>query len=700
MRIRRVLRQQYSEMEDTSLNQPLYSKFGLENVTAQSFAMREAPVAAREVASTCKTLLPPGESGTGAELMARTVHQPSSADLLAGPELAGSDAEEQSITRIQPRKTMLDRIQGFVWGLEAGMAARILKMCSILIGFILLACWFNLHSDRNFSNREAMESAHLGRHLAAWRGYTTYSIRPLTLGLLQRADPDFAPEVLQQPVPDLSIAPGFPCVLACLMKVFPFNFASNRSHFWSYQPELMIIVFNELLFFAAILLLFQVARRLFDSRVAWLSAIIFAGSETYWRFSVSGLSTMWLLLIFLSVAWCLAAMEEREHREIPPAPGVSLALAAAAGTLVGIGGLSRYSFAWMIIPVLLFMCVFFKRHRAKLSLLAAVSFLIVMAPWITRNLALSKTPFGTAGYALLENTRPFEEDRVERSFDPFAAGLGLLKPRDVVNKFLVNEGKILRSDLPRLGSNWVWSFFLCGLLLPYRHRALRQLSSFLVWTLALMAVVQALGQTYLSVESPEINSENLLVLLAPLVLIFGTGFFFTMLDQMALPNPKLRSLGAGLFALVMCAPLLLDLASPLDQAAFSPYAPFRIQRTVAMMKPEELMMSDIPWAVAWYGERPCSWLTLDDAATFEQMNKLKPVQAIYLTERTTDRSFLSQLLDNERSWGGFLLKSLPKSESPQGTVPPGFPLTEAPAGYVPAQLFISDTVRWKTATKR
>jgi hypothetical protein len=596
---------------------------------------------------------------------------------------------------ILPQRPIQVRIQGLLWILEGGLGTKILKISGTLIGFILLALWFNLRGNHSFSSQEAMESAQLGRHLAAWKGYTTYSIRPLTLGLLQRADPGRASEVLLRPVPDLSIAPAYPFLLACLMKVLPFNFAADRSHRWSYQPELMIVAFNELLFFAAVLILFRVARRLFDSQVAWVSAIIFAGSETYWKFSLSGLSTIWLLLIFLLVVWCLAALEERENREIPPALAASLALAAATGLLVGMGGLSRYSFAWIMVPVLLFLRVFLKRRWRKLSLLAALSFLLVMAPWIARNLALSHTPFGTAGYAILENTRPFEEDRVQRSFAPFSAGLDLLRPRDLVNKFLVNEGKILRSDLPRLGSNWVWSFFLCGLLLPFRQRALRRLSAFLVSTLALVAVVQALGQTHLSVESPDINSENLLVLLAPLVLMFGTGFFFTVLQQMDLPNPRLRAFGAGLFALLMCAPLLLDLASPPDPSVISPYAPTRIQRTAAMMQPDELMMSDIPWAVAWYGERPCSWLTLDDAGTFEQVNKLKAVHAIYLTERTTDRPLLSQLIYNPQDWGRFLLLSLPKSESPQGAVPPGFPLTKAPANYVPAQMFISDTVRWK-----
>src|SRR5208282_915111 len=98
-----------------------------------------------------------------------------------------------------------------------------------------------------------------------------------------------------------------------------------------------------------------------------------------------GLSTVWLLVIFLSIVWCLVALEQREHQEIPPAPGPSLTLAAAAGALLGTGALTLYSFAWMIVPILIFLFLFFKRNRRKMCLLAAVSFLIFIAPWITRN---------------------------------------------------------------------------------------------------------------------------------------------------------------------------------------------------------------------------------------------------------------------------------------------------------------------------
>ena len=57
------------------------------------------------------------------------------------------------------------------------------------------------------------------------------------------------------------------------------------------------------------------------------------------------------------------------------------------------------------------------------------------------------------------------------------------------------------------------------------------------------------------------------------------------------------------------------------------------------------------------GTRPCLWLTLDDAGTFEEINQLKPVRAIFLTQRTSDRRFLSQMLANQQSWEKFMLDS-------------------------------------------
>jgi hypothetical protein len=297
----------------------------------------------------------------------------------------------------------------------------------------------------------------------------------------------------------------------------------------------------------------------------------------------------------------------------------------------------------------------------------------------------------------VENTPHLRDDLLERSFQP-AASLSLVTPRDVLDKVLLNGAGILKNDLPRLGGNWVSAFFLCGLLLPFRNPALQRFRLFLVWSLALMAVVQAACQTHLSADSPVINSENVLVLLSPLVFVFGAGVFFTLMDHVVPPDPRARRGVVGLFAVIASAPLLLALMGPFQQTAVSPYAPYHIQRVAAMMQPDELMMSDIPWAVAWYGARPCLWLTPNDGESYKEMDKLKPVGAVFLTQRTSDRRFLSQMIgnqrDNEGDWSYFYLDSLPGWG--HGEVPTGFPLKKAILDFAPDQMFISDRNRWQT----
>jgi len=75
MRIARALRHQSLEAENESLRQQLDKKYGLENITGESPAMREVLETVRQVAPSKATVLITGESGTGKELIARAIHQ-------------------------------------------------------------------------------------------------------------------------------------------------------------------------------------------------------------------------------------------------------------------------------------------------------------------------------------------------------------------------------------------------------------------------------------------------------------------------------------------------------------------------------------------------------------------------------------------------------------------------------------------------
>jgi hypothetical protein len=602
-------------------------------------------------------------------------------------------------------------IQAAIHKMEVGGGARILRAVALSAAVLTMAVLYDSCAYRNFSTPEAMDSAQLARNIAEGKGYTTLFIRPFSLYLVQfhnegkrgaapaNSDADFAQ--IRTAHPDIANPPVYPVVLAGLMKALPFHFdVDMKKSFWSeggrfvrYQPDFFIAVFNEILLLAAVVLTFFIARKLFDTTAAWLSVLLTFGCDLLWRFSVSGLSTMLLLVIFLALTWCVLKIEEAAREEQPHARRLLL-WSLAAGTLVGIGALTRYSFGWIVIPLMAFLALFSGPRRVPNALAALAMFALLLLPWVARNYAVSGTPFGTAGFAWIEGTYIFPTFRLERSLHPDLTLPFRLTP--YVHKLLVNLRVIVQTDLPRLGGSWATPLFLTGLLMGFRNVAAKRMRYFLLMCLGVLVVCQALGQTQLSVESPDVNSENLLVLLAPLIFMYGVSLFLTFLDQMNLPLPPLRYLVIALFVAVCCLPMIATLCPPKAQTvAYPPYYPPEIQQTAAWMKENELMMSDVPWAVAWYGRRQCTWTTLDAQNEFFALNDyIKPVQALYLTPETIDSRFISDwITPREFSWGSFIIQAVL-----QGQIPPKFPLRFAPpVKFLPDRLFLTDRERWKLA---
>jgi hypothetical protein len=607
-------------------------------------------------------------------------------------------------------------VQDFIHKFEQGGGRGLRTVFVMLLVGILVLC-YNWRAFRNLGTQEAMDAAQLGRNLAEGRGFTTQFVRPFSIYLIKQhnADrlaptpddprPDFAQ--LKGMHPDLANPPVYPLVLAGLMKILPFRHEVNlKDAFWSvpavrpteaaprqfmrYQPDFLISLFNQVLLIAVAGCTFFLARRLFDQQVAWMSFALLLCCELLWRFSVSGLSTMLLMLIFLGLIWCLVWIES-EEREPAWSHRAQLWLAPGIGLLLGLGTLTRYAFGWLAIPVLVYLGIFCAIRRTRVLLLAGGVFLVILTPWIWRNIAVSGTPFGTAGYAIVEGSFLFPENKLERSLEPDFKGLGV-KP--FLFKLSANSRQIIQDELPKLGGSWVTALFLAGLLLNFRNPALQRLRFFLLATLLLFVLVQSLGRTQLSEDSPVVNSENLLVLTVPLVFVFGVGLFFQLLDQMNIKLRELRYLIVGCFGLLMCLPMLYIFAPPkISPLNYPPYYPPAVQQTSGWMKPTELMMSDIPWAVAWYGDRQCVWLTQNAQSQFFAVHDLlKPVRGLYLTPQTMDSRFLSQWVRaGEHSWASFILESMLRKQ-----IAAAFPLREAPEGFFPEQLFLSDYKRWKT----
>ncbi len=590
-------------------------------------------------------------------------------------------------------------LQDLIHKFEVGGGVRYVRIGAATLVLLVLTLGYDLRAFKNMSAPEAMDAAQVGRNLAQGKGFSTLFIRPFSMFLVKRhnlqahgpvdlaKNPDLAQ--VRTDHPDLANPPVYPLVLAGVMKVAPFDFNvsltkkfwSSNGRFYRFQPDFLICLFNQLLFFATIVLAFFLARRLFDSGVAWISSLVLLGTELIWRFTASGLSTILVMLTFVALGWCLVLLEQ-EGREPKHGIGWLLGVALLTGVTMGVGTLTRYSFGWLMIPALVFVLLFGGNKRLLVALLMLVAFASLVGPWIGRNYAVSGTPFGVAGYTALENTFMFPGHRLERSLNPDLNQA--FQMAAYWHKFFTNLRPMLLTELPKLAGSWVSAFFLVGLMIPFRNPATNRLRYFVLASLVLLAVVQILGQTQFSEDSPELNSENLLVLLTPFVLIFGVSLFYLLLDQLVLPMFQLRYLISGAFAVIVCLPMLLVFCPPSQNpVVFPPYYPPGIQTVGSWLKENELSMSDVPWAMAWYGKRQCVWLTLratpevQRERTYEDFNAIsdlqKPIAALYLTAATTDKKLRTAFDSGDESWAGFVLRFALLQE-----VPSDFPLAKTP----------------------
>lgn len=610
----------------------------------------------------------------------------------------------------------LNLLQGAIHSLEAGLGVRFVRNLLFALLVILVLGVYDWRCYQNMSAPEAMDAAQLARNIARGRGFTTEFVRPFSIHLVgQKSTATSAkdPAGLNSGHPDIANAPVYPAVLAGLMHVLPFEYDANLAgNLWSvpdpynpgmrrgtrFEPDFLIALFNQALFLVVIILAFFWTRKLFDEWVAWTSVVLLIGSEMLWHFTVSGLSTMLLMSILAGLVWCLTLLE-REAREPKWTRAGLVGLSVIVGALTGLGGLTRYAFLWLIIPVLAFIILYGGKRRVVLSIVAFAVFATVMTPWLIRNHSLSGHFFGIRNYSLMEGWIP--EFRLQRSLRLDPAGPPL---RAYIAKLVTNLASILQTDIFKIGGGWISAFFVVGLMVPFRNIGLRRMRYFVVAGIAVLAVAQALGRTELSDETPEFNSENLLVLFAPAVLVFGVGMFYMLLDNIKFtPQSYGRHVMIGSFVAVLWLPMLFTIfSSKKYPVAYPPYRPAAIQNITQLLGKNELVMSDIPWAVAWYGDRQCIWLTL--AATVDHNDEreweesffavndiLKPVAALYLTPRSLDARFESQWMrGGESSWLNFVTEILLRKR-----VPPTFPLTQALPGYMPEQLALFDTKRWE-----
>lgn len=589
---------------------------------------------------------------------------------------------------------MIVKLQNWIHSLEEGGGAKILKGVLGIMAFAFLMMLYNVREFQNLGTQEAMDQAQLARNIARGKGFVTDVVRPLDLYVLkehQKSDK----LAITLPQPDLANAPAYPWLLAQWMKVGRWTYEiESPEGFNRYQPDQQIAYLNQILFLLLLVVLFHLAKRMFDAPVAWFTVIVLGGTDLFWRFSQAGLPTMLAALLLVVATWLLTKAEQGARESEWPA-WKAIGVVLLGGAVLGLVALTRYSLAVLILPALIYVCYAFELRRAVLGITLLVGFAGVLTPWLMRNMEVCGKPFGTASYAVYADSSFFPADQLERALVPanmnVAADLGKYGVEAHWDKLMKNTGEVITSDLPHLGGTWLSAFFLAGLLLPFTRPALIKLRVWLILSLVLLMFTEALGRTYITKLSPEVNGENLLVILSPLLLVFGAGMFLVLADQLKQVFEPGRGVITGGFAFLFCLPLCFHLLTPRFSAwVYPPFHPPVIQQAAGWLKADEWIVTDMPAALAWYGQRTSLLVPRDVKDEFAQIHAAKPLNALYLTSISLDRKLLTEMSGPQAEpWSEFGRDTVIKQE-----LPDGFPLKNAYADWFPYQLYLSDRKRW------
>ena len=592
-------------------------------------------------------------------------------------------------------------VQGFIHSLEQGRFAPLVRgfvVAVVILGVMLIYLGWKF---RGFSIPEAMDQAQEARQISRGQGFTTQFIRPLAVWQLEQ-------EKLPLPQAGTPFPDTFNAPLNPLVNSLPVKLSGNKMEFkpgeYVAPAEKFIASMSMLCFLGAVGLGYLLLRRLFDARLAFWASIFTLTTDLCWQYTLSGLPQMLMLLIFTATLYTLLRAIE-SHLAIERAQGnvaragendpVSrastagfLGWLAATGALLGLLTLAHGVAVWIFLGALGYSAVAFRR-RGTAVLVLLLAFALVCAPWMVHLYRVSGTATGLSGYVLFDGLGPSTAQRMRSTT---GAGIENIEIRFFRTK--LQDGIIaqLSRVSDSLGGNLIaLGFFVC-LLHSFRRREVNALRSavLVMWVGAILGM-SLLGIT--SEPSPGLNVNQFGVLFLPIMLSFGLAFVLVIFSRREGSVSSLdRLLLFSVLFLVSATPMIFNLLprnTPTNQ--YPPYFEPAINRLGPWMKDDEIIGSDMPWAVAWYADRKSLWIPdkLVNFMSLSDNNKLPgTLGGLFLTPISRNSPLFSGVLKGEYSEYQSLIFG--RADAPNFPFHEGILLLGDPSSYI----FYSDTRRW------
>lgn len=601
-------------------------------------------------------------------------------------------------------------LQTFLYTVEVGKGRVLARIVPLIVTILIVGVLYDFGGINipflgplggiyhGLNDAQSMDNAQLARQIVRGAGYTTMFLRPQAVAqlndyIMSRGGgpnlfpPDRFPAGTPRMLPDTYNAPGYPCLLAAWFRILrpPFDLSPQyMADHPIFNAEKWIPELNQIFMILTALLIFRLGLRLFDNRVAWISTVAFLASDMIWQYSITGLSTSFLM--FLVTGMLLAAAEifsvgeaciENTERSFGPAWLWALVLVLLLATAC----LTRLHLLVLLVPLLVFLILM---PRASFLLAPAIAILVIGAvvPWFWHTYKICGNPFGSNLPLLFYGTDEYKGNQIYCSLA--AAHYNQFFKDASTKEFLGFRWHFERAwDL--LGSNPMILLFGASLLHPFKRPRAQAFRWFIVGS----AICVIAANNLCNAQPAPVSPWNTLVVLFPAMLVIGSAFFFILLDRLNLQVQLLNTLIVITTLLLTAVPLTLTLSTPTYKFYnYPPYIPGDINELGRYALPEEWVTSDMPWATAWYGDHASLWLP-DSVADFQKLyDNACPTGILLFTPVTLDAPVTNLTSGEYKDWFPFISEK---------NLPPSFPLTThtRPAQSIPEYSIWSDRPRWQ-----
>jgi Dolichyl-phosphate-mannose-protein mannosyltransferase len=567
-------------------------------------------------------------------------------------------------------------VQEFVHRLEEGRFVDWMKI-ALLVSAIcfMIGMWFfdvtlpiisqAPNGFRGLSHEKAIEQAQISREIERGNGFSTKVIRPAALWQLEQKGRDFPLER----TPDTYHAPLSPFINAGVFKGMDalnrlFRSASGPMHFFSqfvYDETMTkkgvvyaydkIIAFTQLVFFLlAVLVNYFTARRLFDERLAALGMGLLLLCQAFWDFAMSGLPQMLMLLLFSGGMHTLFRAIEEKCAGLSPRRWI-----VATGVLFSLLALTHGLTIWIFAGVIVFALIYFRPLGRDAGILLGI-FLLFYGPWMARNYVVCGSPVGIGWYSGLAEVRA-SESQVMRSMElPLDDVTPRIYRRKIQAQILNQMGQIYNL----LGKVLTAPIFFVALLHPFKRKETADFR----WAILLLWIFAVFGMAVFGLtEKSGAHANDLHVLFIPLMSFYGLGFLLVMWTRLEIRGEFFRKCFLAAIYFISALPFLdnfLDMIGPpKGRVQWPPYIPPYIAIMAEWTKGNEIIMSDMPWGVAWYADRKSLWLPMTIKAFIQlnDYNQLKgQIVGMYLTPVSGNSAFISDITRGEyHEWAAFII---------------------------------------------